>query len=290
MSIKTQPSFDIDFEDITYLRINDKSLQLRLYKPRGSGPFPLVVQLHGGAWCKFDRLSDVAINEPLAKTGVIVAALDFRMPPEDSYSASMADINYAIRWLKLHAADFHTNPNRIGIMGSSSGGHQAALTGMRPKDSRYSSISLADNIPQYDASVKCVILCSPVIDPLGRYEYAKGLKSIGAHPESVKLWLTSHDAYWKTEEAMAEGSPARAIERGELVELPPVLYLNGTDDKAHPRPDLDRFVANYRKAGGEVELEIYQGQTEGFMTRNAKSDASEHARNKIASFVKAKLN
>jgi acetyl esterase/lipase len=290
MSIKTQPSFDIDFEDITYLRNNDKSLQLRLYKPRGSGPFPLVVQLHGGAWCKFDRLSDVAINEPLAKTGVIVAALDFRMPPEDSYPASMADINYAIRWLKLHAADFHTNPNRIGIMGSSSGGHQAALTGMRPKDSRYSSISLADNIPQYDASVKCVILCSPVIDPLGRYEYAKGLKSIGAHPESVKLWLTSHDAYWKTEEAMAEGSPARAIERGELVELPPVLYLNGTDDKAHPRPDLDRFVANYRKAGGEVELEIYQGQTEGFMTRNAKSDASEHARNKIASFVKAKLN
>ena len=290
MNAATQSAYEVDIEDVEYLRHGDKPLLMRLFKPSGPGPFPLVVQLHGGAWCKFDRLSDHAINEPLAQTGVVVAALDFRMPPEAAYPASMADINYAVRWLKQRAGDLRSSATRIGIMGSSSGGHQAALMGMRPRDSRYAAIPLAGNGAAFDASVRAVILCSPVIDPLGRYEYAKGLEAIGAHPESVALWLSSHDAYWKTEAAMAEGSPARAIERGERVELPPVLYVNGTVDKAHPRPDLDRFVANYRMAGGRVDLHLYEGEAEGFMTRNANSAAAAQARDKVARFVQAELS
>lgn len=283
-------SYELDIEDVEYLRHGNKPLLLRLFKPRGPGPYPLVVQLHGGAWCKFDRLSDTAINEALAKTGVIVAALDFRMPPEAAYPASMADINYAVRWLKRRATQLHSSASRIGIMGSSSGGHQAILTGMRPQDSRYAALPLAAQGAGIDASIRCVILCSPVIDPLGRYRYAKKLDSEGSpYQESVDLWLSSHDAYWKTEAAMDEGSPASAIERGERVELPPVLYLHGTVDKAHPRPDLDRFVANYRKAGGRVDLQLYEGEAEGFLTRNAGSIAAAQARDKIASFVQAEL-
>jgi 3-deoxy-D-arabino-heptulosonate 7-phosphate (DAHP) synthase len=59
---------------------------------------------------------------------------------------------------------------------------------------------------------------------------------------------------------MAEGSPVLALERGERVELPPVLYLQGTHDIAHPRPDLDRFVMQYRRAGGQVELVLFEGE------------------------------
>ena len=81
-----------------------------------------------------------------------------------------------------------------------------------------------------------------------------------------------------------------AIERGERVELPPVLYVNGTVDKAHPRPDLDRFVANYRMAGGRVDLNLYEGEAEGFMTRNANSAAAAQARDKVARFVQAELS
>src|SRR3989442_2522578 len=64
--------YDIHVEDVEYVRHGDKPLLARLFKPRGSGPFPLVVQLHGGAWCRGDRLNDTAINEPLAKSGVVV--------------------------------------------------------------------------------------------------------------------------------------------------------------------------------------------------------------------------
>ena len=212
-------NYENDIEDVEYLRHGNKPLMTRMFKPRGQGPFPAIIDLHGGAWNLGDRLMDTPINEPLAKSGVVVMALDFRMPPEAPYPASMADINYAIRWFKAHAGQFGSRPDLVGLIGSSSGGHQAILAAMRPGDSRYSSIPLPSDSPKVDASVRCAILCWPVIDPLGRYRYAKKFKAAGApYPEFVDLVLPLHDKYWKTEDAMAEGNPALALERGERVE------------------------------------------------------------------------
>ena len=84
---------------------------------------------------------------------------------------------------------------------------------------------------------------------------------------------------------MAEGSPARALEEGETVQLPPVLYVQGAEDVAHPRPHLDRFVAAYRKAGGVVDLELFEGEGQGFIMRKAGSPASNRALDLIVEFV-----
>ena len=184
-------------------------------------PVPLIVQLHGGAWCRGDRINDTALNEALAKSGVVVAALDWRMPPIAPYPAALADINYAIRWLKNRSGDLRSRPERFGLLGNSSGGHQAMLAAMRPRDPRYSALPLSAGAAQVDASVHCVVMCWPVIDPLGRSRYAKDLKPRGgAHTEFADRVLPSHDQFWGTEEAMSEGSPTRALERGEKVELP----------------------------------------------------------------------
>ena len=59
--------------------------------PRGTGPFPLIVGLHGGACCRGDRLNDPVINEPLANGRMVATALDFRMPPAAPYPASLAE-------------------------------------------------------------------------------------------------------------------------------------------------------------------------------------------------------
>ena len=278
--------FDIDIEDVEYIRHGDQPLLARLFKPRGTGPFPLIVELHGGAWCHGDRLNDTIINEPLAKSGVVVVALDFRMPPVMGYPASLADINYAIRWVKTRAAELDSRPDWVGLLGVSSGAHQAMLLGMRPRDPRYSAVPLPANAAAIDATVRCVVLCWAVIDPLGRYHYAKRLKEGGKpYPDLVDQVLPCHDEYWRTEEAMAEGSPLLALERGEQVDLPPALYLQGTGDLAHPRPDLDRFVAQYRKTGGRVELELYEGEGQAFITRNSGSLNASKAIEKIIEFV-----
>ena len=73
---RTECTFDV--EDVEYARHGGKPLLLRLFKPKGAGPFPLMIDLHGGAWCNQDRTSDALFNETLARSGVVVAALDFR--------------------------------------------------------------------------------------------------------------------------------------------------------------------------------------------------------------------
>jgi acetyl esterase len=198
----------------------------------------------------------------------------------------MADINYGIRWYKAHAAEFGSRPDLVGLMGSSSGGHQVMLAGMRPHDARYAAIALPAGAPSVDATVRCVVMLWPVIDPLARYHFAIKLKESGKpYPDLVDTLIKLHGRYWKTEEAMAEGNPALALVRGERVEMPPVLYIQGTADIVHPRVDLDRFVANYRKAGGHLELEMFEGEAEGFIIRKRSSPAAAQAIEKIVEFV-----
>jgi len=284
MAINT--TYDIDVEDVEYLRHGDKPLLARLYKPRGSGPFPLIVELHGGAWCKGDRLNDSVLHEALAKSGVMVAALDFRMPPDAPYPGSMADIHYGIRWCKTQAAAWGSRPDWIGASGSSSGGHQAMLLGMRPNDPRYAALPLPAGTEAVDGSLGCVILCSPVIDPLGRYHYAKGLRQDCTPPDGfADRVVPSHDQYWQTEEAMAEAAPARILAGGEQTELPPVLYLSRDYEVAHPRPDREEFVRQYRQAGGKVDLAVFEGEPDGFLTKNLETPAAQQAFEQMLAFI-----
>jgi acetyl esterase len=260
---------EIDVEDVEYLRHGNTALLARLFKPRGQGPFPAIVELHGGAWCLGDRLNDTSINEQLARAGILVAALDFRVPPAASYPASLADINYGIRWLKSQAVRLGTHPEKVCTFGISSGGHQAMLLGMRPRDPRYAAIALPGDRSTIDASVRGVIMGAPVIDPIGRYRYAKQLKESGqTYPQFVDLVLPLHDKYWLTEDAMTEASPVQALERGERVTLPPVLYIQDVRDIVHPRAQLERFVELYRKASGKVDLELSEGAADAFAPRN----------------------
>ena len=152
-------------EDLEYHRPNGIPLLGRLYRPDGPGPFPALVEIHGGAWTGGDRLNNVAIAAYLAARGVMVFSIDFRMPPDAGYPDSVADINFAIRWFKANAERFGTRADRIGALGTSSGGHMLLLNVLRPNDPRY----VTPATPGVDAKVACAIACWPVADPLTRY-------------------------------------------------------------------------------------------------------------------------
>jgi acetyl esterase len=265
-------NLEFEIEDTEYLHHGTRPLLARLYKPRGKGPFPAIVEVHGGAWCNGDRLQNVPTCELLAKSGIVVAALDFRMPPEASYPASMADINFGIRWLKSRAVELGSRPDWVGALGNSSGGHQVMLAGMRPRHAAYAALPLS--AAAFDASLRCVVMSWPVIDPLGRYRYARKLKEGGKpYPAFVDAVLPLHDAFWKTEDAMAEGNPVLMLERGEPVDLPPALYIQFAGDIVHPRADLERFVQAYRKAGGHLQLELFEGDALPLNARDTSSPA-----------------
>jgi acetyl esterase/lipase len=170
-------------------------------------------------------------------------------------------------------------------MGTSSGAHQAMLLGMRPRDPRYAALSLPAGATTVDGTLGCVIMVSPVIDPLGRYQYAKGLRQDCIPPAGLAdRVVPMHDQYWRTEEAMAEGAPARILARGERTATPPVLCLARTYEEAHPRPDLDEFVRQYRKAGGQIEVTIFEGEGEGLL-RNLSSSIAQQALEQMTTFI-----
>src|SRR5919206_4165647 len=120
--------------DLSYLRAGDKVLEARVYTPDGSGPFPCVLDVHGGAWVRGDRFNDAPLDTALAERGYLVVAVDFRQPPAHPYPAFVADVNAAIRWLKTHAAELGGSGERIAALGSSSGGDVGLMGRPRPLD------------------------------------------------------------------------------------------------------------------------------------------------------------
>jgi acetyl esterase/lipase len=252
---------DYDVADIEYLRHGDKPLLARVFTPRGPGPFPALVECHGGAWCMSDRNTEHLRHEFMASHGIVSIALDFRSGNEAGYPASVQDINYAVRWAKLNAGKLKTRPELVALSGQSSGGHLAMLVAMRPDDPRYAAIALPPGSPKVDAGVPCVVMSWPVINPLSRYRHAK--RAIARGEEWGKSIVPRHDAYWATEADMAEGNPMLALERGEKVRLPPAIWFQARGDDVHDYKDVEsdfpgnepqRFVADYRKAGGDIEL------------------------------------
>ena len=255
---------EFDVDDVEYLRHGDKPLLARVFKPRGEGPFPALVECHGGAWCLSDRFSEKLRHEAMAKAGIVSIALDFRSGNEAPYPASVQDINYAVRWAKSRARELKTRSDLVGISGQSSGGHLAMLVAMRPHDPRYAAIPLPAGSSAQDASVRCVVMSWPVINPLSRYRMAKRAQAVANPPEWPKSIIGRQDAYWRSEDNMSEANPMLALERGETVLTPPAVWFQGRNDMMHdykdPESSFDgnepqRFVANYRKAGGEIALE-----------------------------------
>jgi acetyl esterase len=115
--------YDVRWRDVAYRRDDARAWLARVYEPQGRGPFPAVLEVHGGAWTSGDRTDNAARDEALAAGGIVVVAIDFRLGTEAPYPASIADANFATRWLKRHTADFNAIPDAVGGLGFSSGGH-----------------------------------------------------------------------------------------------------------------------------------------------------------------------
>jgi acetyl esterase/lipase len=274
--METNGKFEIDERDVEYQSLAGKPWLARIYQPKGTGPFPTIVDVHGGAWHNGDRTNNAGIDRALAVTGILVAALDFRQPPEAGYPASICDVNLAIRWLKLHAPEFQ-GTTTIGAFGNSSGGHQVVLSALRPRHPSYSALSLPKH-PEIDASLAYVIAGWPVIDPLYRFRFAKEFN----RQEHIK----AHIDYWRTEEAMAEGSPQTILEQQEQVDLPPILMLLKANDRNHPLEMQERFIASYRKRGGAIEVHTFDDLPEHRMVPSPSQPETMRVIDTITAFIR----
>ena len=268
--------YEVDVRDVEYQRLEGKPWLARIYQPKGTGPFPTIVDVHGGAWHNGDRTNNAGVDRALAGQGILVAAVDFRQPPQAGYPASICDVNLAVRWLKAHAKEFNGSIS-VGAFGNSSGGHQVVLSALRPRHSAYAALPLA-NHPEIDASLSYVIAAWPVICPLYRFHFAKEFNR--------QEHIQAHIGYWRTEEAMAEGSPQTIVDGKERIELPPILMLLKENDKNHPLEMQERFIASYKKRGGAIEVHTFEGLPEHRMVPSPDKPETMRFMDTVTAFIR----
>ena len=250
----------------------------RIYQPKGAGPFPTVLDLHGGAWNAKDRHAEEPMDRAIAASGVLVVAIDLTLAPEAPYPACVQDANYGVRWLKTHAATWHGDSSMIGIYGSSSGGHVGELLAMRPRDRRYNAIPLAASTP-VDATVAYVAMRSPISDPFARFKNAERL-------ERAPM-MQNHVNFFKPWEAIHESNPHEILERGEPITKVPLLIMQGElDDNMLPAIQ-QKFVDAYKAAGGDCQYEVFEGSPHEWVA--APGPQTDRARATVKAFIARQL-
>lgn len=256
--------------DIVYTSGPD-ALKARLYLPEK--PFAALVEVHGGAWIHGDLNSDALLNERLAAAGILVMAIDFRT--NEPYPASIADINLAIRWLKREVKDHGLSPEKVGGLGTSSGGHQILLAALRPNDPRY---TVRGDVMEFDASLAFVVAGWPVSDPAARYEYAK--------ERNAQALIAAHDKWFSSPAAMNEANPLQILMRGEAGKLPRLLILQGGMDENFPPALSEKLADAWFTNGGNADLNWYNSEPHAFITKSPESENSKDAVEKILQFVR----
>ncbi|MHB8529851.1 MAG: alpha/beta hydrolase [Caulobacteraceae bacterium] len=242
--------FELEASEVEYRRTaQGRSLMARIYRPLGAGSFPVVLGLHGGGWNFKDRRAEEPFDRAIASAGALVVAVDLTLAPEAPYPACVQDANYAVRWLKAKAGAWNGDASRIGVFGSSTGGHVAELLAMRPCDPRYSALPFEED-PALDATVDYVITRSPISDTFARFENAQAMQSA--------MMVKFNERFFVPWETIHEANPREILERREAIALKPLLIMQGAlDDNVRPAPQT-RFVEAYRAAGGSCDYTIFE--------------------------------
>jgi acetyl esterase/lipase len=125
--------------DVTYVRRGTHDLQLDLYLPAtgAATPRPAIVFVHGGGWRAGVRRNFAPMAIRMAERGYAAATIDYRLAAEAPYPAAIHDVKAAVRWVRMHAADYGIAPARIAVAGASAGGQIAALTGVTNAEARF---------------------------------------------------------------------------------------------------------------------------------------------------------
>src|SRR5258706_4174781 len=243
--------FELKVSEVPFRRnAKGRKLMARMCQPVGAGPFPVVLDLHGGAWQRKDRTAEEPMDRAIASSGVLVVAIDMTLSGEAPYPACIQDASYGIRWLKTKAAEWKGDASTLGLYGSSSSRHVAEMLMLRPNDARYNAIPLG-GAPKADTSVLYIATRSPISDTFARYEQA-----VRKPNENLQKASKSFFNPWET---IHEGNPLEILERKEKVSLRPLLVMQGAlDDNVLPAAQ-EQFVNAFKAAGGDVTFKIFEG-------------------------------
>lgn len=235
---------------------------VRVYRPEGAGPAPVLVWYHGGGWVIGDiATSDATARGLCARADAVVVSVGYRLAPESPHPAAADDAWAALAWVAGHAAELGGDPDRLAVGGDSAGGNLAALVALRARDE---GLPLRHQLLVYPCTD--LALPHPSID-----ENAEGYFLTKASME----WFVDHYLGAGREHGDPASPAVSPLRVDDLAGVAPAQVLTAEYDPL--RDDGDAYAARLAEAGVPVDHVPHPGLVHGFFGMGALAPAADAA-------------
>jgi acetyl esterase/lipase len=197
--------------DITYCTPDNSAQKMDVYFPDSGGPWPALVYIHGGSWMHGDKSEALIFASGMRAEGYLVVSINYRLYPPARFPAMLEDVKCAVRSLRAHAGEYNLDPNRIGAVGVSAGGHLVSLLGTSDQSDGWDVGEYLDQ----SSRVRAVIAIAPVTDLTKNFPNAdiEAMRHIGFGEANI-----------------VQASPITHVTSDD----PPFLFIHGDRDEVVP--------------------------------------------------------
>jgi acetyl esterase len=245
-------------------------LPVRIYTPKGSGPFALMVFFHGSGFviCNLDT-HDGACRNLCGGAGCVVVSVDYRLAPEHKFPAGPDDCYAATKWAAAHASELNADASRIVIAGDSAGGNLAAVTALMVRD-------------MGGPGLRGQLLIYPVTDYYqpGHPSYVENAEGYGLTAAGMR-WFWGH---YLNHEAEADNPYVSPLRAANLSGLPPALIITAEYDVL--RDEGERYGQRLAQAGVPTRVTRYEGMHHGFFQMYGIVDKAGQALEEVCAWLK----
>ena len=249
--------------NITYCTPENSPQTMDVYFPEAGGPWPVLIYVHGGAWMHGDKSEAAMFARSMTAQGYLVVSLNYRLYPNGRYPAMIQDVKCAIRALRAHAGEYNLDPNRIGAMGVSAGGHLVSLVGT-------SDQSAGTDVGEYldqSSRVQAVVAMAPVTDLTRSFPNAdiEAMRQVGFGEDNI-----------------VEASPIAHVTPDD----PPFLLIHGERDELVPVEQSQLMYDRLVQTGVPAEFIIVQNAGHSMTaTRGTATPTLSEINQKISDFL-----
>jgi acetyl esterase/lipase len=222
-----------------------------VYFPESGGPWPVLLYVHGGGWMHGDKSEAGMFAQLMTSQGYLVVSSNYRLYPPANFPAMIQDVKCAVRSLRANAGQYNLDPNRIGAVGVSAGGHLVALLGTTDQSAEW---DVGEYLEQ-SSRVQAVISMAGVMDLSRDFPNAdiEAMKRVGFGEDNV-----------------AEASPITHITPDD----PPFLLIHGDRDELVPAEQSQLMYDRLVQANVPAELIIVQNAGHSMISPNGSARPS----------------
>ncbi len=240
--IRADEKLDV-VRDVTYATRGEQDLRADIYVPRGDGPFPGVLMVHGGGWMSGAKWHMARHALTMAENGYTVVSIQYRLAPLDKFPAQIEDCKEAVRWMRRNAETYKIDPSRIAGYGYSAGGHLVCLLGVTDAAAGLEGLA-AEEKDAPSTRLQAVVAGGAPCN----FEY------IPAESNALAFFLGGSRR--EKPEAYRLASPTSFVSKDD----PPVFFFHGEDDQLVPRISPEALIKQLHGVGVRTEMYVVPGK------------------------------